>query len=194
MEANDKQTVPADKPKREHKWTEKRREAFERCKKARQDQLKKMTDLKQQGKEKKITEAKRIRDLVKNTTKLKAILELIEGEEPSEETKAPKRPRSESPPPEREEPKKKKIVETPVPKKVAPPPAESESEEEPEVVQYSKRPAKPASPKQILYYKPKPKPKVAPQVQEQVKPPMTPQQRTFEPAPTAAKAPSLVFL
>lgn len=193
METQNKETVPAPKPKREHKWTDKRREAFERCRKARQESLQKMSDLKKQGKEKKVTEAKRIRDLVKNTTKIKAILEMLEGEEEESKPKAvakkeePKRARSPSPP-KSEEPKRKKV---------APPPPESESEEE--APPPRKTTQKPSSPKQILFYKPQPKPKTSPTVQppkpsSNYNPPPQYEPHSRPQAPVQSSVPSLVFL
>lgn len=191
MNSENKETVSAAKPKRVYTWTDKRKEAFERCKKARQESLQKISDMRSQGKEKKLTEAKRIRDLVKNTTKIKAILELLDGEGEREPPRASakkeeaKRPRSPSPPPPTVEQKKKKVVQPPTP--------QYESEEEPEQEE-APAPRRPASPKQILFYKPKPKPKIAPTVQPPRQQSRPYEQNSSQPAPPQKSSPSLVFL
>lgn len=65
------------KPKRKYTWTEKRKEAFERCRKAREAQVQKIHSDKANGIEQKNAEKRKLQELVKNTSKMKELLEIL---------------------------------------------------------------------------------------------------------------------
>jgi hypothetical protein len=120
-------TVKAKKERKPFEWTEARKAAFERCKKARDQKLVHKAKAQSEGKSYESSKQKQINNLVKNASLLRKLLDGIEDEKKVEE-KVVKTPPAEA------VKEKKEIKEKP--RKVAPPPpspqAESSEEEEEE--------------------------------------------------------------
>lgn len=124
MDAPSSETVKASKQRKPFAWTEARKAAFERCKKARDEKLVHKAKALSEGKTIQSSKDKQIKNLVKNASLLRKLLDGIDDEVKPvvKETQKPVEIK------EKKEPAKEK------PRKVAtpPPPPEPESEEEEE--------------------------------------------------------------
>lgn len=126
MDAATTATVKAKKERKPFEWTEARKAAFERCKKARDVKLVSKAKAQSEGKTYESSKQKQMQNLVKNASLLRKLLDGIDEEKKVEEkVKAP---------PVEAAKEKKEVKEKP--RKVAPPapppPAESSEEEEEE--------------------------------------------------------------
>lgn len=122
MEGSQSETVKAPKQRKPFAWTEARKAAFERCKKARDEKLVHKAKAQSEGKTVQSTKQKQIHNLVKNAALLRKLLDGID-----DEVKAPAK---EVPKPQ--EVKEKKEIVKEKPRKIAPPPPPPESSEEEE--------------------------------------------------------------
>lgn len=136
-ETVDKKAKKARKP---YVWTPQRKEAFERMRKKREEVLTTKKTAKAQGKQSIEEDKKTLSELLKNTSKIKQILALIDGKNPPEPP-APK---------QIETPKIKKQV------KASPPPPVQEEEEESE--EYSEEENEPSPPPKRQIKVPEPEP------------------------------------
>jgi hypothetical protein len=125
MDAATTATVKAKKERKPFEWTEARKAAFERCKKARDTKLVSKAKAQSEGKTYESTKQKQMQNLVKNASLLRKLLDGIEDEKKVEEKVKP--------PPQAEVVKEKKEVKE-KPRKVTlpPPPPQAESSEEEE--------------------------------------------------------------
>ena len=130
-------TVKAKKERKPFEWTEARKAAFERCKKARDNKLVSKAKALKEGKTYETTKQKQMQNLVKNASLLRKLLDGIEDEKKVEDKVV------KTPPPEAVK-EKKEVKEKP--RKVAPPPqppqAESSEEEEEEEQVFVAQPKK----------------------------------------------------
>jgi hypothetical protein len=125
MDAPSSETVKAPKQRKPFAWTEARKAAFERCKKARDEKLVHKAKAQSEGKTVESTKQKQLQNLVKNASLLRKLLDGIEDEV--------KPPVKEAVKPVEVKEKKEQVKEKP--RKIAPPPPpEPESEEEEEEV------------------------------------------------------------
>ena len=110
-ETVDKKAKKARKP---YVWTPQRKEAFERMRKKREEVLTSKKTAKAQGKQSVEEDKKTLSELLKNTTKIKQILALIDGRNPVETVQSK----------QTETAKPKKVIHKPLP-----PPVQEEEEE-----------------------------------------------------------------
>jgi hypothetical protein len=124
MDVTTTATVKAKKERKPFEWTEARKAAFERCKKARDVKLVSKAKAQSEGKTYESSKQKQMQNLVKNAALLRKLLDGIEEEKKVEEKVKP--------PPAEIIKEKKEVKEKP--RKIAPPipPPQAESSEEEE--------------------------------------------------------------
>jgi hypothetical protein len=141
MDAATTATVKAKKQRKPFEWTEARKAAFERCKKARDVKLVSKAKAQSEGKTYESAKQKQMQNLVKNAALLRKLLDGIEEEKKVEE-------KVKVSPPAEVIKEKKEVKEKP--RKLAPPPpppeAESSEEEEEEEPVYVAPPKKNVNP------------------------------------------------
>jgi hypothetical protein len=144
METSTSETVKGKKERKPFQWTEARKAAFERCKKARDEKLVTKAKAQSEGKVFQSNKQKQLQNLVKNAALLRKLLDGIDDEEKAE--KVEKVVKVAVP----ETLKEKKEVKEKPRKAPPPPPPKEESSEEEEEEEEEVAPPPPPPPKKNI--------------------------------------------